>query len=143
MIYKNLSSCRTRWIEKMASYNFTIYYQPEVKMGHADFTLWMNMFLSKNSTNVSTSILRVQKLSEYIQPKWTRISIIKSININQNKKQKSNPMIPLRKVEYIRKKKTHNGHYCTQYHIYYQGYNHKCLISQYYDSSLIISEGGG
>src|SRR6266540_3460544 len=53
------------------------------------------------------------------------------------------PMAPPRKVEYIKRKKTHNGHYCQQCHIYYQGYNHKCLIPQIQSSSPITSEGGG
>ncbi len=48
-------------------------------------------------------------------------------------------MVSSRKVEYIRRKKTHNGHYCQQYRIYYQGYNHRCLTLQYHDSSPITS----
>ncbi len=39
MTYENPSSRRARWIEKMAPFNFTIYYRPGVKMGHADFAL--------------------------------------------------------------------------------------------------------
>ncbi len=38
-------------------------------------------------------------------------------------------MAPSRKVEIIRRKKTYNGHYCQQYRIYYQGYNHRCPTS--------------
>ncbi len=53
-------------------------------------------------------------------------------------------MVPLRKVKIIRRKKTHNGHYCQQYHIYYQGYNHRCPTPTYRSSSLTMSnEGGG
>ena len=37
-----------------------------------------------------------------------------------------------RKVEYIRRRKTHN-----------QGYNYRCPTFQYYDSSPITSEEGG
>ena len=50
-------------------------------------------------------------------------------------------MAPFRKVEYIRRKKTHNRHYCQQCRLYYQGYNHRCSTSQYHNSSLITSEG--
>ncbi len=35
-----------------------------------------------------------------------------------------------RKIEIIRRKKTHNGHYCQQYRIYYQGYWHRCPTPQ-------------
>ena len=35
-------------------------------------------------------------------------------------------MTPSRKVEIIRRKKTHNGHYYQQCRIYYQGYKHRC-----------------
>ena len=38
-------------------------------------------------------------------------------------------MAPPRKVEIIRRKKTHNGHYYKQCCIYYQGYNHRCPTS--------------
>src|SRR6266540_2512536 len=110
----------------MAPFNFTIHYRPGVRMGHADFASRMNTFLPKDSTSASTSTLRVQKLPDYNQLKRTRISIIKPSDINNNKKQRPNPMVPLRKVEIIRRKKTHNGHYCQQCHIYYQGNNHRC-----------------
>ncbi len=59
MTHKNLSSCKAQWIEKMVPFNFTIYYQPEVKMGHADFTSQMDTFLLKDSISISTSILRI------------------------------------------------------------------------------------
>ncbi len=80
-------------------------------MGHADFASQMDMFLFKDNTNILTSTLRAQNLSDYILPKWTRISIIKPINIISNKKQKSNPMAPPKKIEYIRRRKMYNGHY--------------------------------
>ncbi len=83
-------------------------------MGYADFASRMDTFLSKNNINTLTSTLRVQKLSDYIQLKWTRILIIKPSELTINKKQKSNLMAFLRKIKYIRKKKTHNGHYCQQ-----------------------------
>jgi len=43
----------------MAPFNFLIHYQPEVKMGHADFASQMDMFLLKDSISASTSTLRV------------------------------------------------------------------------------------
>ncbi len=52
-------------------------------------------------------------------------------------------MAPSRKVEYIRRKKTHNGHYCQQYRIYYQGYSHRCPAPPSHSSSPTISEGEG
>ncbi len=64
--YENPSPWRVRWIEKIALFNFTIYYWPGVKIGHADFALRIETFLLKNSTNESTSILRVQKQSEFL-----------------------------------------------------------------------------
>ncbi len=81
-------------------------------MGHVDFASQMNTFLSKDSTSASTNTLRAQKLPEFISPKWIRTPIIKPFDTISSKKQKSNPMIPFRKVEYIWRKKTHNGHYC-------------------------------
>ena len=80
-------------------------------MGHADFTSRMDMFLPKDSTSASTSTLRAQKLSELLPPKWRITPTTKPFNLTNNKKQKSNPMAPPRKVEYIRRKKTHNGYY--------------------------------
>ncbi len=59
--HENPSSQRARWIKKMVSFNFTIHYQPGVKMGHVDFALRMDMFLPKDSTNTLTNTLRVQK----------------------------------------------------------------------------------
>ena len=82
-------------------------------MGHADFTSRMDTFLPKDSTSVSTSTLRAQKQPELLPPKRRVTPILQPFNlINTNKKQKFNPMAPLRKVEIIRRKKTHNGHYC-------------------------------
>ncbi len=54
-------------------------------------------------------------------------------------------MAPPMKVKYIRRKKTHNGHYCQQCHIYYQGYNHRCPTPQpqTQSSSPMASEGEG
>jgi len=95
----------------MVSFNFTIHYQPGVKIGHVDFTLRMDTYLPKNSTSISTSTLR-EKLSDYIQPKQTQPLIIKSNELIINKKAKCNSMTPFRKVKYIRKKKTYNRHYC-------------------------------
>src|SRR6266498_5085389 len=69
MTHENLSSQRARWIEKMALFNFTIYYRPGVKMGHADFASRMDMFLSKDSTSESISTLRAQKQPELLSPK--------------------------------------------------------------------------
>ncbi len=110
----------------MAPFNFTIHYRPGVKMGHADFTSQMDMFLPKDNTSASISILRVQKQPELLSLKRTRIPIIKPFDITSNKKQKANPITPFRKVEYIRRKKIHNGQYCQKCCIYYQGYNHRC-----------------
>ena len=61
----------------MALFNFTIHYRPEVKMGHADFASWMDMFLFKDSTSESTSFLRAQKQPELLSLKRTKIPIIK------------------------------------------------------------------
>src|SRR6266498_5893255 len=102
----------------MVLFNFTIHYRPGVKMGHADFALRMDTFLPKDSTSGSISTLRVQKQPEFLSPKRRIIPATKPFNLTDNKKQKSNPMAPPRKVEYIRKKKTHNGHYCQQCRIY-------------------------
>src|SRR6266545_4866942 len=110
----------------MAPFNFTIHYRPEVKMGHADFTSRMDTFLPKDSTSASTSILRTQKQPELLLPKRRITPTTKPFNLTDNKKQKPNPIAPPRKVEYIRRKKTHNGHYCQQCRIYYQRYNHRC-----------------
>ncbi len=109
--HENLSSQRIQQIKKMVSFNFTIHYQPGVKIGHVDFTLRMDTYLPKNSTSISTSTLR-EKLSDYIQPKQTQPLIIKSNELIINKKAKCNSMTPFRKVKYIRKKKTYNRHYC-------------------------------
>src|SRR6266540_6336388 len=103
----------------------------------------MNTFLPKNSTSALTSTLRAQKQPELSSPKQSITTTTKPFNLINNKKQKSNPMAPLRKVEYIRRKKTHNGHYCQQCHIYYQGYNHRCPTSQNCDNFPTTSEGGG
>src|SRR6266540_6983416 len=73
MTHENLSSQRVRWIEKMALFNFTIYYRPGVKTGHADFISQMNTFLSKNSISESISTLRIQKQPELLLLKLTRI----------------------------------------------------------------------
>src|SRR6266540_413809 len=113
----------------MALFNFTIHYRPGVKMGHVDFASRMDTFLSKDSTSEQISTLRAQKqpellLKRRITPKS------QPFNLTINKKQKSNPMAPSRKVEIIRRKKTHNGHYCQQCRIYYQGYKHRCLTPQ-------------
>ncbi len=58
MTHENPSPWRAQWIEKMAPFNFTIHYRPEVKMSHADFASRMDMFLPKDNTNASTSTLR-------------------------------------------------------------------------------------
>src|SRR6266540_2237823 len=139
----------------MAPFNFTIHYRPGVKMEHADFTLRMDTFLPKNSTSASISTLRIQNQPELLPPKRRRIPIIKPFNLTDNKKQKPNSIASPRKVKIIRRKKTHNGHYCQQYRIYYQGYKHKCptLIPQPCSNSspyqyrsnspTTESEGGG
>src|SRR6266540_2814307 len=114
----------------MAPFNFTIHYRPEVKMGHADFASRMNTFLPKDSTSESISTLRTQKQPELLPPKRRVTPIPQPFNLTNNKKQKSNPMASPRKVEIIRRKKTHNGHYCQQCRIYYQGYRHRCLTPQ-------------
>src|SRR6266540_5882064 len=99
-------------------------------MGHADFASRMDTFIPKDSTSESISTLRIQKQPEFLLPKRSIIAIRQPFNLNNNKKQKSNPMAPPRKVEIIRRKKTYNGHYCQQYRIYYQGYNHRCITPQ-------------
>src|SRR6266498_4139289 len=114
----------------MASFNFTIHYRPGVKMGHADFASWMDTFLPKDSTSKLIGTLRAQKQPEFLPPKRSITPIRQPFNLTNNKKQKSNPMAPFRKVEIIRRKKTHNGHYCQQCRIYYQGYRHRCLTPQ-------------
>src|SRR6266542_3585437 len=130
MTHENPSSRRAQWIEKLALFNFTIHYQPGVKMGHADFASRMDTFLPKDSTSASTSTLRALKQPELLSPKRRITPMLKPFNLTNNKKQKSNPMAPPRKVEIIRRKKTHNGHYYQQCRIYYQGYRHKCLTPQ-------------
>ncbi len=119
MTHENPSSRRAQWIEKMAPFNFTIHYRPGVKMKHADFTSRMKIFLSKDSTSPSTSILRIQKQPELLPLKRNTTSVIEPFNLTENKKQTPNPMAPPRKVEYIKRKKTYNGHYCQQCQIYY------------------------
>src|SRR6266540_6437488 len=132
----------------MAPFNFIIHYRPEVKMGHADFTLQMDTFLPKDSTSASTSTLRAQKQPELLPPKRRVTPTTKPFNLTNNKKQKANPMAPPRKVEIIRRKKTYNGHYYQQCRVYYQGYKHRYTKPQtqpqYYSHSPITeSEGGG
>ncbi len=96
-------------------------------MEHADFASRMDMFLPKDSTSIPISTLRIQKQLELLLPKRRVTPTIQPFNlINTNKKQKSNPIASPRKVEYIRRKKIHNGHYCQQCRIYYQGYNYRC-----------------
>ena len=80
-------------------------------MGHINFTLQIDTFLSKDSTSTSTSTLRAQKQPELLSLKRNITTITKPFNLTTNKKQKSNPMAPPRKVEYIRRKKTHNTEY--------------------------------
>src|SRR6266540_2628483 len=109
-------------------------------MGHTDFASRMETFLFKDSTNTSTSTLRDQKQPELLPLKRRVTLTTKPFNFIDNKKQKINPIAPSRKVEYIRRKKTHNGQYCQQCHIYYQGYNHRCPTPQNCDSSPITSE---
>ncbi len=93
----------------MAPFNFTIHYRPRVKIGHADFTSQMDTFLPKDSTSALISILRAQKQPELLPLKRRITPTTKPFNLTNNKKQKSNPIAPPKKVEYI---KTHNGHYC-------------------------------
>src|SRR6266540_5787070 len=114
----------------MAPFNFTIHYRPGVKMGHADFTSRMDTFLPKDSTSTLISTLRVQNQPEILPPKQRVTPIPQPFNLTNNKKQKSNPMAPFRKVKIIRRKKTHNRHYCQQCRIYYQEYRYRCLMSQ-------------
>src|SRR6266540_7442408 len=114
MTHENPLSRKARWIEKITLFNFTIHYRPEVKMGHADFVSRMDTFLPKDSTSTSTSTLRAQKQPEFSPPKRSIIPITKPFNLTDNKKQKPNLMAPFRKVKYIRRKRTHNGHYCQQ-----------------------------
>ena len=59
MTYENPSSRRVQWIEKMVPFNFTIHYQPRVKMEYVDFASRMNTFLPKDSTSELISTLRV------------------------------------------------------------------------------------
>jgi len=69
MIHKNPLPQRIRWIKKMAPFNFMIYYQPGVKICHADFTSQMDIFLPKDSISESISTLRAQKQPEFLLPK--------------------------------------------------------------------------
>ncbi len=97
-----------------------------VKMGHADFASQIDTFLPKDSISELISTLRAQKQLES-PPKWTRIPIIKTLesllkrtkipiikpfDTISNKKQKSNLIASLRKIKYIKRKKTYNGYYC-------------------------------
>ena len=66
MTHENPSPWKVWWIEKMVSFNFTIHYQPKVKIDHVDFTSRIDIFLPKDSTSKSTSTLRAQKLSELL-----------------------------------------------------------------------------
>src|SRR6266508_179870 len=102
----------------MAPFNFTIHYRPGVKIGHADFASRMDTFLPNDSTSESISTLRAQKQPEFLPPKRRVTPIPQPFNLTNNKKQKSNPIAPPRKVEIIRRNKTHNGHYCQQCRIY-------------------------
>jgi len=98
----------------MTPFNFTIHYRPGVKIGH-DFILRMDMFLFKDSISALTSTLRAQKQSELLSSRQTNISKITPFDLTQNsnnKRQKVNPMTLSQKIEYIRRKKTHNRHYC-------------------------------
>src|SRR6266540_87314 len=90
----------------------------------------MDTFLLKDSTSVPISTLRAPEQPEFLPPKRRVTPISQPSNLINNKKQKSNPMAPSRKVEIIRRKKIHNGHYCQQCRIYYQGYKHRCLTPQ-------------
>ena len=90
----------------------------------------MDTFLPKDSTSKPINTLREQKQAEFLPPKRSITPIRQPFNLINNKKQKSNPMAPPRKVEIIRRKKTHNGHYCQQCRIYYQGYRHRCPTPQ-------------
>src|SRR6266542_1592140 len=114
----------------MTPFNFTIHYKPGVKMGHADFASRMDTFLPKDSTSESISTLRAQKQPEFLPPKRRVTPTTQPFNLTNNKKQKLNPMAPPREVEIIRRKKIHNGHYCQQCRIYYQGYRHRCRTPQ-------------
>ena len=113
-------------------------------MGYADFALRMDTFLPKDSTSASTSTLRALKQPELLSPKRRITPMLKPFNLTNNKKQKSNPMVPPRKVKIIRRKKTYNGYYYQQCHIYYQGYNYRCLTStpQSRSRSLTTSSEG-
>ncbi len=88
-------------------------------MGHADFISRMDTFLPKDSNNALISTLRAQKQPELLLLKRKITPIFKPFNLIDNKKQKSNPMASSKKVEYIKRKKTHNGWYCQQCYIYY------------------------
>src|SRR6266540_2957100 len=90
----------------------------------------MDTFIPKDSTSKPISTLRAQKQPEFLPPKRSITPIRQPFNLTNNKKQKSNPIAPPRKVEIIRRKKTHNEHYCQQCRIYYQGYRHRCLTPQ-------------
>src|SRR6266498_1205025 len=142
----------------MAPFNFTIHYRPGVKIGHADFASRMDTFLPKDSTSELIGTLRAQKQPEFLPLKRSITPIRQPFNLINNKKQKSNLMASPRKVEIIRRKKTHNGHYCQQCRIYYQEYKYRCLTPQpqpqpepknqqqypYYSRSPTTeSEGGG
>ncbi len=119
-------------------------------MGHADFASRMDTFIPNDSTSTPIGTLRAQKQPEFLPSKRSITPIRQPFNLTNNKKSKSNPMAPPRKVEIIRRKKTHNGHYCQQCRIYYQGYRHRCLTPQPQPqypnrsrSPTTESEGGG
>ncbi len=69
MTYENPLPQRAWWIKKMLPFNFMIYYQPEVKMGHVNFTSQMETFLPKNSISKLISTLRAQKQPELLSLK--------------------------------------------------------------------------
>jgi len=58
MTHENLSLQRIQWIKKMVPFNYIIHYRPGVKIGHTDFALKMNTFLSKKNTSESINTLR-------------------------------------------------------------------------------------
>src|SRR6266498_2509805 len=93
----------------MAPFNFTIHYRPGVKMGHADFASRMDTFIPNDSTSTPIGTLRAQKQPEFLPSKRSITPIRQPFNLTNNKKSKSNPMAPPRKVKIIRRKKTHNG----------------------------------
>ena len=64
----------------MVSFNFTIYYKFEVKIGYTDFASKIDIFLFKKGISILTNTQKEQKakltLSDYFQLKYIIIPIV-------------------------------------------------------------------